>query len=120
MPKITIIEDDGTMLSLLRTLLEIEGFSVSDIVNPDIEQIIPVLHAEKPDLILMDIHLTRVNGIDILNKIRQEPTLNQLKVIMSSGIDFKAICMERGANGFILKPYMPEDLVQMIRGVLVS
>jgi DNA-binding response OmpR family regulator len=120
MPKITIIEDDGTMLSLLKTLLEIEGFSVSDIVNPDIEQILPVLRQEKPNLILMDIHLCRVNGIDILTKIRKDPTFDQLKVIMSSGIDFKAKCMEQGANGFILKPYMPDDLIHMIRGILAN
>jgi CheY-like chemotaxis protein len=70
-----------------------------------------------PDVILLDVHLRRVNGLDLLTAIRQDEKTRHTGVILSSGMDVSQRCMELGANAFILKPYMPEDLLQMIRRV---
>lgn len=113
-----LIEDDQTMLSLLHTLLEMEGFEVhgldkfSNIVN-DIKQV-------KPDALLMDIHLEDVDGLEVLEKIKADQELKDLKVIMSSGMDFSHKCMDKGANDFILKPYMPDELIGKIQQLVGS
>lgn len=118
MKKIMLIEDDATMLGLLKILLEMEGFSV---VNPDedhFDQIIQAIRLEEPALILMDVHLRQMNGFELLRTIKEEPDFTGMKVLMSSGIDFHDDCEKAGADGFILKPYMPDQLIQRIRSMV--
>lgn len=116
MRKVMLIEDDPTMLSLIRTLLEIEGFQVTPL-NGDIkiERILNALRKEKPDLILVDVHLRHTNGIDLLRAVRQDSELKSMTVLMSSGMELGVQCREAGADDFILKPFMPDELVHKIR-----
>ncbi len=121
MPKILLIEDDRTMLTLLRTLLRFEGFDVIQLERDDsIEVIIDQMHREKPALILLDVHLRQINGFDLLHVIRQDPEFSSMRVLMSSGIDFSARCLDEGADDFILKPYMPDELVKKMHQALDS
>lgn len=118
MTKLMLIEDDITMRDLLKTLLELEGFEVA--INDKDVPILQYIRQEKPDLILLDVHLrgktTRDNnGFDILKRIREDPELKDVKVVMSSGIDVSDKCKMAGADGFILKPYMPDDLIKQLR-----
>lgn len=113
MPKILIIDDDETMVSLLRTLLELDGYEVID--SREWDGILDVMRQEKPALVLMDCILPRSSGLDILGKIRSQPELDQTAVIMTSGLDMEYRCQALGANGFLLKPYPPEQLLNLIR-----
>lgn len=117
--KLLLIEDDVTMLTLLRTLLQIEGYEVAQLEGDEsLERIMHTVQEEKPALVLLDVHLRHVNGFDLLSNIRQDDSLKDTRVIMSSGIDFSARCLREGADGFVLKPYMPEDLIQEIHRIL--
>ena len=62
----------------------------------------------------MDIYLNKLSGLDILKEIRSKPELLTTKIIISSGSDMKDFCVSNGADGFIQKPYMPEELIKMI------
>jgi len=108
-----LAEDDITMLSLLETLLKMEGYQVSAL-QPD-SDIIQAVLSEKPDVLLMDVHLLNQNGIDVLTKLRATRGGESVRVLMASGLDFKDQCMARGANGFIQKPFMPDDLLAALR-----
>jgi CheY-like chemotaxis protein len=66
----------------------------------------------------MDVHLRQINGLDLLHAIRSDESTRSARVIMTSGIDMSQRCLEKGADAFILKPYMPEDLIQKIRQVM--
>ena len=112
--KIMLIEDDGTMRSLLKTLLELEGHQAFICENCDMDLILPVLHEENPDVILLDVNLRDINGFDILQKIREDEKFATIRVLMSSGMPYKEKCLRAGANGFLQKPYMPDDLINMI------
>lgn len=114
-PKITIIEDDKTMVSLLETLLQMEGFQVATIEPDSLDGMCSKVLAEQPDLALIDVHLHDINGFDLLARIRQNESLKNMRVIMSSGMDFRTECLNQGADEFILKPYMPDDLISLIR-----
>jgi DNA-binding response OmpR family regulator len=117
--KVMLIEDDETMLSLITTLLEFEGFQVSQLEKDGcLEDILDCIRHEKPELILLDVHLRRTNGFDLLERMRQDEELKSTRVLMSSGMELSKQCDQGGADGFILKPYMPEELVGKIRSFL--
>ena len=115
MLKILLAEDDETMVVLLKTLLKMEGYQVSAL-DADADIVQSVLDAN-PDILLMDVHLLHINGMDELTKLRAAPGGESVRVLMTSGLDFKDQCLARGANGFIQKPFMPDDLLQALRSV---
>ena len=115
MPRILLAEDDATMVSLLKTLLKMEGYQVSALdADADIAQ---AVLKTKPDILLMDVHLLRQNGLDELVKLRAAPGGESVRVLMTSGLDFKDQCLSAGANGFLQKPFMPDDLLDALRSV---
>ena len=114
--KIMIVDDDRTMISLLKTLLELDGFAV--VLARRGEIVLATALAEKPDAILMDVHIADADGMDLLRQIRRHPELRAMPVIMSSGMDVEYECKEAGANAFILKPYPPDQLSVILKGVL--
>jgi len=122
MVKLMLVDDNAIVVDLLKTLLEMEGFEI--VVNPR-GDILNAIRMEQPGLILMDVYLKDddgedVDGFQFLAAIREQSDLRDIKVIMSSGADFKAESKARGADGFILKPYMPDDLVDLIKHVLAA
>ena len=115
-PRVLLAEDDYTMVSLLKTLLKMEG---SEVIALDAEDdVIQAVRSVKPDLLLMDVHLFSQNGLDILDKIREAGDTSGLRVLMSSGANVKDECLNHGANGFLMKPYMPDDLFKQLKNVL--
>jgi CheY-like chemotaxis protein len=118
MPKILLLEDDRDMTMLLQTLLEIEGYQVwsYDHQRPVVEQV----EENIPDLVLLDVHLGAQDGIQILRQIRHTPALGDVRVVMTSGINMTEECLRDGANAFIVKPYMPEHLLEILRKVLAA
>ena len=113
MKKVLLAEDDMTMVSLLTTLLKMEGFQVVAL-SPDADIPAAVLR-EKPDVLLLDVHLSDQNGLDILDVIRHSKGTEHARVVMSSGADVKEECVRRGADGFLMKPYMPDDLIMVLK-----
>lgn len=115
-PRVLLIEDDATMLTLLRTLLRIEGYETVPLENDQsAEAILKTIRSERPDVILLDVHLRQVNGLDVLQAIRQDESIGHIAVIMSSGAEVSQRCLGMGANAFLLKPFMPDDLLRQIR-----
>ena len=113
MAKVLLAEDDPTMISLLKTLLKMEGFEV---VTLDVDGDVPALvQREMPDAVLMDVHLGGQNGLQILESIRKNRDLAGVRVVMTSGLNMKDECLSRGASAFLLKPFMPDDLISVLK-----
>jgi DNA-binding response OmpR family regulator len=113
MSKILLAEDDPTMVSLLKTLLKMEGF---DVVALESDSDVPAaILREKPDVLFMDVHLRQQSGMDIVSSIRKTPELSGVRVVMTSGLNVKDECLSRGANHFLLKPFMPDDLLKVLK-----
>jgi CheY-like chemotaxis protein len=115
--KIMIVDDDPTMNSLLKTLLELDGFTVVLASHGDV--VVSTALAERPDVVLMDVYIAGANGMELLREIRQHPELRLLPVIMSSGMDMETESRSSGANAFILKPYPPEQLSSTLKKVIL-
>ena len=114
MPKVLLAEDDSMMVSLLKTLLTLEGFQVDTLLDKSGGYLENILKA-KPDVILVDVFLGEYNGLDLVREMRRQPDLQNVKVIMASGMEKKTECLDAGANAFLLKPYMPDDLIKAMR-----
>jgi DNA-binding response OmpR family regulator len=116
--KILLAEDDVTMVSLLKTLLKMEGFEV---VALQADADVPAaVRLEKPDVLLLDVHLSRQSGLEILDELRRSADIKDVRVVMSSGASVKEECMNRGANGFLPKPFMPDDLITILKQTIRS
>ena len=115
-PKVLLAEDDFTMVSLLKTLLKMEGYEVVAL-DADAD-VIAAVRKVKPDVLLMDVHLFSQSGLDILDKVRHSEDISKQRILMSSGSNVKDECLNRGANGFLMKPYMPDDLFKQLKQVL--
>jgi len=119
MPKVMLIEDDKTMLTLLSTLLGMEGYQIVTLTTEQtVEALLATLRREKPDAALVDVHLQQASGLDLLACLRQDPELASIKILMSSGLDMSVESKKAGADDFILKPYMPDELIKCIRRAL--
>lgn len=114
MAKVLLADDDYTMVALLRTLLGMEGYQVVTLLDKP-GDILENIRTEKPDILLIDIFLGDRNGLDVVRRIRQSPDLAGVKIIMASGVDKTEECLAAGANKFLLKPYMPNELFEILR-----
>ena len=114
MEKIFLAEDDQTMVALLETLLKLEGFEVEsiDLAKGDL---IASLRESIPHILLLDVNLPGRNGLDVVRAMRKDTLFNDTRVIMASGMSLKDECLASGADDFLLKPYMPDDLIQILR-----
>jgi DNA-binding response OmpR family regulator len=124
MVKVMLIDDDENILSLLDTFLELEGYQTVQFgagLSLSDQEIYQAIKNQHPDLLMMDVHLNQVNGIngfDLLERLREDPELSHMHILMSSGIDFSDKSKQYGADGFVLKPFMPDELLGQIKNAL--
>lgn len=118
MATIMLVEDDETMRSLLKILLEIEGFTVAFNLETTVETITNKILQSKPDGVMMDVHLKEVSGMAVLKNVRSDEKGKSIKIIMASGMDAKEECLKTGADYFIMKPFNPEELIKWLKKAL--
>ncbi len=63
----------------------------------------------------MDVYLAHQNGLEVLDAIRSMDEAHNVRIVMISGMNLKEDCLARGADDFLLKPFMPDDLIQILR-----
>jgi DNA-binding response OmpR family regulator len=114
MPRVLLADDDFTMVALLKTLLRMEGFETGSLMDKK-GDILENIRLEKPDILLIDFYLGDRSGVDIVRQVRESSDLKDIRIIMVSGIDKSQECLAAGANDFLLKPYMPEELFSKLR-----
>jgi DNA-binding response OmpR family regulator len=114
MLNVILIEDDPTMVSLLTTLLSLEGFTVKAPKNHHTKSLLQTIIEQHPQIALVDVNLRIGSGIDLVREIRREPKIKEIRILMSSGLNLKRECIQAGADDFIQKPYMPDELIKLI------
>jgi CheY-like chemotaxis protein len=116
MTKILVADDDKVMLGLITTLMELEGNDVVTVTRP--EQIVPTAEQEKPELILMDYHLSGGTSLEALKELKSSPQFEDVPVVVTSGMDRQTECLHAGATDFILKPFRPKELLDRLSNIL--
>jgi DNA-binding response OmpR family regulator len=119
MPKVMLVEDDANMFSLLQMLLQYEGYEVvAPEAGAEADEIIQLAQREIPALLFLDVHLGRFSGFDLLCVLREDPGLVGMRILMASGMDMSYKCRQEGADGFIMKPFMPDELIEEIQKII--
>ena len=114
--KILIVEDEARIVRTLSLYLEKAGFEVSAV--SDGKRAIPVFQKENPALVLLDLNLPQIDGLDICREMRK---LHNVPIIMlTARIEEtdRLIGLELGADDYITKPFSPREVVARIRAVL--
>ncbi len=118
-PYILVVEDEASLITLLRYNLEKEGFEVGEAV--DGEEALFMLKERRPDLVVLDWMLPSLSGIEVCRRIRRAPEFKNLPVIMltARGEESDRIRgLDSGADDYIVKPFSPSELIARIRAVL--
>ena len=119
MAKILIVDDEKDIADLIAYNLEREGFATIKVYDGG--SVLKTVKAQKPDLIILDIMLPHMNGLDICRAIRANPETAHLPVIMLTAktdeVD-KVIGLEIGADDYITKPFSLKELVARVRTIL--
>ena len=114
--RLLIVDDDPMTCRLLALQLDMEGYRCTTISNP--ERVLEIITAVSPDLILVDYHLGRYAGLDVLRSVREHEAYECLPAIVMSGIDRRQESELAGASAFVLKPFKLQELVMIIQAVL--
>lgn len=117
MKTVMLVEDNPEIGRLLKMLLELEGCRV--VIATTCEEVLPLLHERLPDAILMDVNLKGRETIDLVCHMRgSDEKVARIPVLMTSATDRRRECLEAGADRFIMKPYLPDEVVQEVMLVL--
>ena len=116
MPRLLIVDDDETMVTLLKTLLAYDGFEVA--TAPDSASATVQAREFTPDAFLVDYYLADSAGTDLIQKLRADSRFREAPIILASGIEREAEALASGADVFLVKPFNPADLVAMLKRLL--
>ncbi|MEL6272627.1 MAG: response regulator [Chloroflexota bacterium] len=116
MAKVLIVDDDKTTVMLLQTLLELDGFEIQTVGRG--ADVISKTDEFRPDVILMDYHLSDMYGVDVLRALRSHDDYATLPVVMASGKDVADEVMAAGANKFLVKPFEPDELPPLFNSLI--
>lgn len=117
MPRLVLADDDPNITGLVARYLQMEGFEVETVGN-GAEAVDKVL-ADPPDLVLIDIMMPEVDGLQATRRMREEKSLAKMPILVFSALSEKQDEVdEAGADGLITKPYNLPDLVSRIRSAL--
>ena len=120
-PLILIVDDDAGLRGFVRAALEYDGYSVREAASA--EEGLEALDEEPPDLILLDVMMPKVDGWEMLRRVQERHGVGSIPVLMFSGkVDEReaAAAESRGAQGFIGKPFDPQQLIESAKQLLRS
>lgn len=119
MAKILIIDDDPETIKLLESILRMEGYQTSSVLES--RNAFQVVESFAPDLVLLDIMMPDINGIAICKLIKSNPHTSKIKVMMVSALSddgTRKDSMNAGANQFVTKPVLPRVFAQQVKDLL--
>ncbi len=112
--KILVVDDEPGVLRFISVSLSLAGYEVVTATNG--EEGLNLVEQSKPDLMLLDVLMTPITGFDVLERLRAHSQLPVIVFTARSDIASRAI--KEGADGFIAKPFMPEQLIRKIEDTL--
>ena len=118
MAKALVVDDSRAVRMILAKTLKELGYEVREAANG--REALEVIEAEKTAvaLVLADWNMPEINGLDLLKRLRQNPELSRLVVIMvttETELDQMAAALEAGANEYVMKPFTKEILVEKLQ-----
>jgi CheY-like chemotaxis protein len=115
-PYILIVDDDADFREGLRAALEMKGYLVEEAANG--KEALDRILEKAPLLVLLDLQMPVLNGRELLQRLRAEPDTKEIPVVILSGFGFEWEAELMGAQGYIGKPFEPQELERTIADLL--
>ena len=119
MKRVLIIEDDKDIVELVRYNLEKDGYQV--VSSGDGATGLAQLRKSSPDILILDLMLPKMSGLEICKEIRRDAALNRLPILMLTARGEEAdrvVGLELGADDYVTKPFSPRELVARVKALL--
>ena len=116
MATILVVDDEPKITQLVRDYLESAGFGV--VTAGDGPEALMRARTERPDLVILDLGLPQLNGLDVTRSLRREGNLPIIMLTARDDETDKLIGLELGADDYVTKPFSPRELVARVRAVL--
>jgi len=117
--RVLLVEDEGDVAELIRYNLTKEGYDV--VLTSNGNDALRLAREHRPDVLLLDIMVPQLNGWEVCRRLKKDPELAAIPVIMVSGRveeGDKVLGFEVGADDYVTKPFSPRELIARIRAVL--
>lgn len=117
--KILVVEDEENIQELIRYNLDKEGYQVSCVLSG--EKGLEAARTGNPDLVLLDLMLPGLDGLDVCKKLKRDPATQDIAVIMvtAKGDETDIVTgLELGADDYVIKPFSPKILLSRVKAVL--
>ena len=118
--RILLVDDEPDLLVLVRNILRDEGFTVDTAENGEVA--LKKARSFKPDLVVLDMMMTGMSGVDVCQKLRDSPETKGLKVVFLTVVRFSEAGMnvlrEFGVMDYITKPFETKDLIKRVKKAL--
>ena len=118
-PKILLVEDEKNIAKVVSYNLEKEGYQV--LLAKDGEEALELARGSGPDLVLLDLMLPKMDGLEVCRQIRSDSKISRLPIIMLTAKTQetdRVVGLEMGADDYIPKPFSPRELVARVKAVL--
>ena len=116
MKTILVVDDEAKIVQLARDYLEHAGFTVR--TASDGPTALASVRADKPDLVILDLGLPEMDGLDVTRTLRQESSVPIIMLTARAEETDKLVGLELGADDYVTKPFSPKELVARVRAVL--
>jgi DNA-binding response OmpR family regulator len=113
---VLVVDDEPQIVQLVRDYLEHGGFSV--LVAADGATALELARTRKPDLVVLDLGLPALDGLDVTRALRREGALPIIMLTARDDESDKLVGLELGADDYVVKPFSPKELVARVRAVL--
>lgn len=114
--RILLIDDDENICKVVKLYLEKEGLEI--LVANEGQEGLGLFAAENPDLVLLDIMMPGMDGIEVIKRIRKTSNVPVIMLTAKSDTFDKVLALELGADDYIVKPFEPKELIARIKAVI--
>ena len=119
MKRILVIEDDKDIVELVRYNLEKDGYQI--LASSDGATGLAQIRKAPPDLLILDLMLPKLSGLEICKEVRKDVSLNRLPILILSAKGEEAdrvVGLEMGADDYVTKPFSPRELIARVKALL--
>ena len=119
MLSVLIVDDEPNIVELVRLTLEDDRVRVTD--APDGESALAIAHSTRPDLILLDVNLPDMSGLEVCERLRSDRQFTETKIIMLTAAAQEsdvALGLAAGAQHYLTKPFSPVRLLSIVERLL--
>lgn len=119
---VLIVDDSSSMRAIVKKIIKVSGFNVGEfLAAADGKEALKVLKDEWVDIVLTDINMPNMNGMELIAEMKKDELIRSIPVVMITTEGSKKMMQEAmnfGASGYVKKPFLPEDIKRALSSIM--